>query len=106
MTIALTIALMRHYKDKNKPYYCGYSPEDIKTFCEKLGINKKISDLETDKLKILLRELTDLNILKTTPDKNHYLFTRDNFYTMLGTEKEITDEIEKIDKQWESKKKE
>lgn len=104
MTIALTIALMRHYKDKNKPYYCGYSPEDIKTFCE--GINKKISDLETDKLKILLRELTDLNILKTTPDKNHYLFSRDNFYTMLGTETEITDEIEKIDKQWESKKKE
>ncbi len=86
--IALVLASLHHEKNNKK----GYSPKDIKDYCKALDI-KKIAGMEIQKLKILLDELKELNILKNTSDRNHYLFTRFNFFQKLGTKEEVEDKL-------------
>ena len=86
--IALVLASLHHEKNNKK----GYSPKDIRDYSKALDI-KKIAGMEIQKLKILLDELKELNILKNTSDRNHYLFTRFNFFQKLGTKEEVEDKL-------------
>lgn len=94
--IALVLASLHHEKNNKK----GYSPKDIRDYSKALDI-KKIAGMEIPKLKILLDELKGLNILKNTSDRNHYLFTRFNFFQKLGTKEEVEDKL--LEKYMENK---
>ena len=87
--IALIIAHLHHERNNSS----GYSPEDIIACGKDLEI-EKIAEMKTKELEVLLDELTELNILRNTID-NHYMFTRYNFFQMLGKKSDIENKLYK-----------
>lgn len=85
------IALIMAYLCHENGYSRGYGANDIKKVSEEFEI-AKISELSIDKLNAFLEELKDLNIFKNT-DATHYLFTRLNFYQMMGSQSEVEDKL-------------
>ncbi len=87
--IALLMAFLYH----NNGYNEGYSALDIKRAGTDLEIGK-IANLDTTKLETFMEELKELNVLRNT-EAAHYLFTRFQFFQMMGTRAEVDDELEK-----------
>jgi len=87
--IALLMAFLYH----NNGYNEGYSALDIKRAGTDLEIGK-IANLDTTKLETFMDELKELNVLRNT-EAAHYLFTRFQFFQMMGTRAEVDDELEK-----------
>ena len=85
------IALIMAYLYHENGYSRGYDANDIKKVSEEFEITK-ISELSIDKLNAFLEELKDLNIFRNT-DATHYLFTRLNFYQMMGSRSEVEDKM-------------
>jgi uncharacterized protein YoxC len=84
--IARIIAYLHHERNNSS----GYSPKDIIECGKDLEINK-IAEMEPQQLEALLEELTELNILNATD--NHYMFTRYNFFQMLGKKSDIGNKL-------------
>lgn len=87
--IALLMAFLYH----NNGYNEGYSALDIKKAGTELEIGK-IANLDITKLETFMEELKELNVLRNT-EATHYLFTRFQFFQMMGTRVEVDDELEK-----------
>ena len=85
------IALIMAYLYHKNGYSRGYDAEDIRNVSKDFEISK-ISELSIDKLNAFLEELKDLNIFRNT-DETHYLFTRFNFYQMMGSQSEVEDKL-------------
>ncbi len=63
----------------------GASVQDIKMICNEFGI-EKINRLSEEKVRALLEEMDELNILrKETRNSGKYVFNRYNFFQMLGS---------------------
>lgn len=85
------IAMLMAYLYHENGYSNGYSADDILSTGNQLGITK-ISSLHVAKLKALMEELEELNVLRNT-DPSHYLFTRFTFFQMMGTRSEVEDKL-------------
>lgn len=85
------IALLMAYLYHTDRYNEGYSASDIQKAGKELGI-AKVTVLDTVKLTAFMEELRELNVLRST-DETHYLFTRFNFFQMMGTSTEIEDKL-------------
>ena len=85
--LALLVAYLYH---KNG-YREGYTAADVLETARELLIGK-ISGLDVDEVAALMEELRELNVLRSA-DGKHYLFTRFNFFQMLGTGPEVEDEL-------------
>lgn len=88
MVIAIIMAFLYHEKGYNR----GYTVEDIKNVSNEFGI-KKISELTLENLTAFMEELRDLNIFRNT-DSSHFLFTRYNFFQMMGSKEEVENKLE------------
>ena len=85
--IAIFMTYLYH-KEKNRN---GYTPEDIIRIGEEFAIGK-ITKLSVENVKALMEELRELNVLRLTAN-NGYMFTRYNFFQMMGNEDHLDDEI-------------
>lgn len=88
--IALLVALQRHLDAENS----DVTPEMIIRLADKNGM-EKLAKLDTNKVKALMEELCELNILHAV-NEDGYRFTRYGFYQMMGTEAHIEDELLRI----------
>ena len=69
----------------------GFSANDLYKEAVGYGI-RKIVDLGIDKLKALMDELCELNVLRRSSDEM-YLFARYNFIQLLGSREDIDDQL-------------
>lgn len=89
-TIALLIGLMY----TTMPTTVGYTADDLLKQAKDLGISN-LTKLDLEQMATLLRELYDLNILRST-GKDLYLFASKNFHDLLGNETEIFEKLSQI----------
>lgn len=85
------IALLMAYLCHTEGFGNGYSASDIRRIASDFQLGK-ISSLDEDKISALMEELRELYVLRSTGN-GHYLFTRTTFYQMMGTQKEVEDDL-------------
>lgn len=87
--IALIMAFLYHEKQDND----GYSPEKVKIEGQALGI-EKIANLSEEKLKALMEEMCDLNVLrKSNSQGEKFVFNRNRFFEIMGTREEVEEQL-------------
>lgn len=86
------IAHLMAWRYHNDDSIEGYSAKDILvTAAEEFGIEDLLPQ-NSEQVEALLKELCELNILREVA-KGKYLFVRQRFLNMMGTRKEIEDEM-------------
>ena len=94
---ALAYSLARCHFDLPEDIALGYTAEDIRNVCRELDIYS-IAKLSLDQVDELLKELIELNILRSrdTDGETRYIFNRASFRHMLGDENQVDDKLAEI----------
>ncbi len=87
------IALSLAYLCRDKGIGIGYTSEDILANIAEFNICK-VSSLSIERISMLMDELVDLNILRET-DNGRYVFSRQNFMQLMGSQDEIFEALYK-----------
>lgn len=85
------IALCTAYGYFMEGHTTPITAEMIQEICQTYQI-KRMSSLSLEKINALMGELVDLNILRKF--ETGYIFTRHNFFTMMGTEEDVERKLE------------
>jgi hypothetical protein len=85
------IALLGAYHYHNQEGQSGFSVENIRILAEDFNISL-LTRTTNNQLRALMEEMMELNILQRV-DSTHYRFTRYNFYQMIGSNREIEDNL-------------
>lgn len=85
------LALILAYLYRNYDREGGYSASDILRIAKELN-TKRISGMTKEQVDALMTELCELNVIRVTAE-NRYLFSRYNFFTMMGTSDEVDEKL-------------
>ena len=85
------LALILAYLYRNYDREGGYSAADILRIAKELN-TKRISGMTKEQVDALMTELCELNVIRVTAE-NRYLFSRYNFFTMMGTSDEVDEKL-------------
>ncbi len=93
----LAYALAHCHFERPADAASGYTAQDLYALCQDLDIHS-IVELSQEQVDVLLGELVDLNVLRphVTDSETRYIFNRASFRHMLGDEREVDDELERI----------
>lgn len=96
--LALLLALLCYEHPEKNNLSEGYSAADIKrTASSEWNTAPIIANMADEKVKTLLSELADLNILNSCETEDRYIFARRSFRDLLGTtEDEILDRLDRL----------
>ena len=87
------IALSLAYLCRDRGIGIGYTSKDILDNIAEFNISK-VSSLSVERISMLMDELVDLNIFRET-DSGRYVFSRQNFMQLMGSQEEIFDALYK-----------
>ena len=88
------IALMMAYLYYEKGMVHGYTPEDILSEIRIFEL-KEFNNFKTEQVAALMEELCELNVFRQNAE-GRYLFTRFNFFQMMGDREQVESKIEDI----------
>ena len=88
------IALMMAYLYHEKGMVHGYTPKDILSEIHAFEL-KEFDGFKTEQVAALMEELCELNVLRQSAE-GRYLFTRFNFFQMMGSREQVENKIEDI----------